>query len=128
MYDEGKGIPQNEKQAVAWYRRASDQGLAQAQNNPGLMYMTGRGVKTNNSSALKLFQLSAEQGYEQGQFNLGVMYDEGWGVDKNPVQAYVWLSRAAINGGADADARLRNVTKKMTPEQIAAARKMITPK
>lgn len=28
MYQVGKGVPQDEKMAVAWYRKASDQGLA----------------------------------------------------------------------------------------------------
>ena len=31
MYYEGKGVPKDEQEAVVWYRRAADQGLALAQ-------------------------------------------------------------------------------------------------
>ena len=30
MYYEGKGVPKDEQEAVVWYRRAADQGHAQA--------------------------------------------------------------------------------------------------
>jgi len=37
MYDKGKGVPQDYKQAVEWYRKAADQGDARAQLNLGVM-------------------------------------------------------------------------------------------
>ena len=44
MYDVGMGVPENDAEAVKWYRKAADQGLAVAQTNLGLMYENGRGV------------------------------------------------------------------------------------
>ncbi len=38
MYDEGMGVPQNDAEAVKWYRRAADQGITQAQTLLGAMY------------------------------------------------------------------------------------------
>ncbi len=43
MYAHGHGVPQDDEQAVAWYRKAAEQGLAEAQNNLGLMYEYGSG-------------------------------------------------------------------------------------
>ncbi|WP_139751425.1 tetratricopeptide repeat protein, partial [Aeromonas media] len=44
MYEQGKGVAQDDKQAVAWYRKAAEQGYATAQFNLGAMYNTGSGV------------------------------------------------------------------------------------
>ena len=41
MYAEGRGIPQDFKEAVKWYRRAADQGLSTAQFNLGVTYEMG---------------------------------------------------------------------------------------
>jgi len=44
LYDNGQGVPQDDAQAVVWYRKAADQGDARAQTNLGAAYETGRGV------------------------------------------------------------------------------------
>ena len=44
IYDLGKGVPKNHKEAVKWYRLAAEQGLAEAQLNLGVNYGLGRGV------------------------------------------------------------------------------------
>ena len=43
-YDEGEGVPQDDEEAVRWYRLAADQGDADAQFNLGTMYAEGQGV------------------------------------------------------------------------------------
>ena len=35
MYAKGEGVPQNHAEAVKWFRRAADQGNAEAQENRG---------------------------------------------------------------------------------------------
>ena len=37
LYDNGQGLPQDDAQAIAWYRKAAEQGLPQAQVNLGIM-------------------------------------------------------------------------------------------
>ena len=59
MYDAGQGVPQNDKEAVRWYRLAADQGLANAQNNLGVMYEKGQGVPQNYTLAHMWYNLSA---------------------------------------------------------------------
>ena len=44
MYDQGEGVPQDDKAAAHWYRRAAEQGHAKAQLNLGGMYYEGKGV------------------------------------------------------------------------------------
>ena len=44
MYSRGLGVPQNDAEAVRWYRLAAEQGGADAQFNLGAMYAQGRGV------------------------------------------------------------------------------------
>ncbi|MBL0641313.1 sel1 repeat family protein, partial [Aeromonas veronii] len=38
MYDQGQGVPQDDGQAMAWYRLAAEQGHVGAQFNLGWMY------------------------------------------------------------------------------------------
>ena len=46
MYDYGglRGVPENDAEAVKWYRKAAEQGNASAQFNLGVMHADGEGV------------------------------------------------------------------------------------
>ena len=44
MYANGEGVPEDDAEAVHWYRKAAKQGYADAQYNLGLMYDYGEGV------------------------------------------------------------------------------------
>ena len=44
MYLNGEGVPQDDVEAVRWYRLAAEQGNAKAMSNLGVMYVDGRGV------------------------------------------------------------------------------------
>ena len=41
MYANGRGVRQDDAQAVQWYRKAAEQGDAEAQFNLGVMYADG---------------------------------------------------------------------------------------
>ena len=45
MYNEGKGVTQDFKQAMKWYRLSAEQGYAMPQYNLGVMYDRGTGLK-----------------------------------------------------------------------------------
>jgi TPR repeat protein len=60
MYDEGEGVPENNAEAVRWYRLAAEQGYARAQSNLGFMYSNGEGVPENNAEAVRWYRLAAE--------------------------------------------------------------------
>ena len=63
-YSSGKGVLQDNKEAVKWYRRAAMQGNAQAQSNLGVMYMNGHGVLQNYVQAHMWFNIAAANGYK----------------------------------------------------------------
>ena len=71
MYDNGKGVPQNDAEAMNWYREAADRGETNAQCNLGTMYLTGQGVPQDYAEALKWYRKAADQGNANAQFNLG---------------------------------------------------------
>ena len=74
--------------------------------------------------AIRLFRPLAEQGNAKAQNVLGVMYRRGQGVARNSVRAFLWFSRAAARGDAQAKAELRDVSQAMTPEELSQAREM----
>ncbi|MYC82424.1 MAG: sel1 repeat family protein, partial [Acidobacteria bacterium] len=53
----------DDREAVAWYRRAAEQGLAATQNNLGAMYGSGRGVPMDFVKAYAWLSLAADQGF-----------------------------------------------------------------
>jgi TPR repeat protein len=48
MYDFGKGVLKDDKQAASWYQKAAEQGYANAQSNLGAMYDFGKRVLKDN--------------------------------------------------------------------------------
>ena len=62
MYDEGKGVAQNDEKAVYWYQQAAAQGDDDAQNNLGNMYYEGRGVRKDEQEAVRWIKKAARQG------------------------------------------------------------------
>ena len=79
FYSTGRGVPQDDGEAVKWYRRAAEQGEAVAQFILGNRYTDGRGVPQDDREAVKWYRRAAEQGDADAQFRLGVMYGTGRG-------------------------------------------------
>ena len=77
MYDNGRGVAQDDTQAVAWYRKAAEQGDANAQHRLGWMYENGRGVAQDYSLSMDWYQRAADQSYEDAQKAISRMYVEG---------------------------------------------------
>jgi len=62
MYLLGQGVPQDTAKALAWYRKAAEQGHANAQYDLGLMYSEGKSVPQDYVGAHMWFSLAAAQG------------------------------------------------------------------
>ena len=73
MYDEGEGVPENNAEAVRWYRLAAEQGYARAQSNLGFMYSNGEGVPQNNVRAYIWYSVAAAQGNETARTNRDII-------------------------------------------------------
>jgi TPR repeat protein len=57
----GRGVPQDDAQAVTWYRQAAEQGDAVAQSTLGYAYRDGQGVLQDDVEAHKWFNLAASR-------------------------------------------------------------------
>ena len=77
MYLDGKGVAQDYKEAVNWYRKAAEQGNARAQNNLGLLYEKGRGVPQDYAEAMKWYRKAAEQGNDIAKRRLDTLRKRG---------------------------------------------------
>ena len=60
-YDTGEGVPQDDAEAVIWYRRAAEQGHAGAQYSLGRMYDIGRAGPQDNIEAYMWLNLAASR-------------------------------------------------------------------
>jgi TPR repeat protein len=120
----GEGVPRDQTQAARWFRKAADQGDAMAQSGLGKAYATGEGVPRDLAQAAHWFRKAADQGDATAQGRLGVMYFDGVGVPQDYVQAYMWLNLSASQGIKLAAEERDKVAQRMTPTQIAEARKL----
>ena len=116
---------------MRWYRRAAEQGLADAQYNLGVTYIIGKGVPQDYAEAVYWFRQAVEQGHAAAQYSLGCMYSMGRGVLQDYIQAHKWVNLAASwlssfeREWRDIAVQARNeITSKMTPVQIAEAQRL----
>ena len=124
MYDFAQGVPEDDAEAVRWYRMAAEQGNAEAQLWLGRKYVIGKGIPRDNAEAVRWYRMAAEQGNAEAQFSLGRMYAKGEGVPEDDVQAYAWLSMAAAQGNDFAKEAKEVFADDMTNAQIAEAQKL----
>ena len=105
-YGAGLGVPQDDAEAVRWWRLAADQGHVDAQNSLGFMYREGRGVPQDAAEAVRWYRLAADQGHAGAQYTLGVSYAQGRGVPQDYEEAVRWYRLAAAQGDATAQFNL----------------------
>lgn len=105
-YEKGEGVPLDKEKAFYWYRKAAEQGHANAQNSLGYCYELGIGIERNEQQAVESYRKAAEQGYAMAQYNLGVCYEYGHGVVSDYKLAVYWYRKAAEQGYAKAQHKL----------------------
>ena len=99
-------VAQNYPEAVKWYRKAADQGVAGAQFSLGVCYDFGDGVTQDYAEAVKWYRKAADQGIAGAQNNLGNCYRDGQGVALDHAEAIKWYRKAADLGEARAQYNL----------------------
>ena len=72
---------ENFGEAIAWYKKAAENGLDAAQWRLGEMYARGLGVAQDINKAIELRTKAAEQGNTMFQFMMSVMYATGGFAD-----------------------------------------------
>ena len=66
MYSLGRGVPNDDRKAAYWYRKAAKQGHTWGQANLGYFYQIGRGVLQDRVMAYVMYNLSATRGHSLG--------------------------------------------------------------
>lgn len=130
MYQNGRGVSPNRREAIDWYKKAAAQGnekavsrlkllqaneerfgkeLASARNGDmesqyklGNMYTEGIGTNIDLAKAADAFEQSASKGYAKAEYKLGLIYYEGTGVKASRKTAFKWFKQAADKGYAAA--------------------------
>jgi len=97
-YDTGLGVQQDFDEAMAWYHKASTNGVVEAKYNIGVLYDRGRGVEANPNEAMKWYLEAAEAGDCWAENNIGFLYAQGRGVERDDDEALRWYRRAAEKG------------------------------
>ena len=92
------GVSKDYAEAVKWYRKAAEQGLARAQTWLGSCYYYGNGISQDYAEAVKWFRKAAEQGDASAQTWLGICYYNGEGVSQDYAEAVKWYRKAAEQG------------------------------
>jgi TPR repeat protein len=92
------GMAEDYMEAVKWYRKAAEQGHAQAQSSLGFCYRQGNGVAEDYVEAVKWYRKAAEQGLAQAQDRLGISYFYGYGVATDEAEGVKWYRKAAEQG------------------------------
>ena len=78
--------------------------------------------KTDYATDASWFRKAAEEGNVFAQHALGVLYVKGEGVPQDYVQAHMWSSLSAAQGGGTNNQDI--IAARMTPPQIAEAQKL----
>jgi TPR repeat protein len=106
QYQNGRGVPRDEREAMRWFSKAAEQGDEDAQLALGMMYYAGDGVDEDQKTAALWIRKAAEKGLAAAQANLGIMYQNGYGVRTNYRNASVWFRKAAEQGHASSQREL----------------------
>ena len=88
-YYTGRGVEQNQAEAVRWYSAAANKGHADAQYALGFCYAHGAGVKQSHSMAFMWYKKAAEAGHTAAINNVAWRYAYGGaaGVKRNKEEA-----------------------------------------
>jgi TPR repeat protein len=124
-YADGEGVPQNYRDAMAWFAKAAANANEKAQWKLGLGYMKGIGVPQDESTAAEWFKRASNRADIRAQSALSEIYFSGRGVPVDYVRAYTWAKIASGSPGNDND-RLKLIRSRMTPSEIEDANRRVS--
>jgi len=101
LYGRGKGVLGNLGDAIVWYRRAAEQGHAEAQHQLSLAYLHGGHA---HYEVGRWYDAAAEIDKNAADNNLELMFPNGISVPQDHPEALRWSIAAAAQGLAEAQA------------------------
>ncbi|MCC6949758.1 MAG: SEL1-like repeat protein [Bradyrhizobiaceae bacterium] len=99
----GRGVEQNEREALRWLRQAADNGNgdAIAMTRLGDAYIHGRGVERDPREAARWIKMAADKNEPMALHNYGIMLRDGLGVEKNYPLSVNYFRRAGELGNVE---------------------------
>ncbi len=98
-YAAGRGVPQDYKKALYWYKRVPVR-FPLARFNIGMLYFNGMGVQKDYKKALVNLRIAMKQGHVGAINTIGYMYSNGLGVTQNKSLARQYYIEAATKGNS----------------------------
>lgn len=87
-YYTGNGVVKNYKEAFKYYKKAAENGNANAQYMLAGMYYTGEGGAKDLQEMYKWYKKAAEQGHSDAQYIVGLEYYSRSGIAKDYKKAF----------------------------------------
>lgn len=109
MFDSGKGVAKNAREAAYWFTHAAELGHVGAQYRIGVAHLSGLGAPKDLARALGWWRLAADSGNADAQYGLGRACLYGIGLPKDRTEAITWLKAAAGQGHAQATRLLKSL-------------------
>ena len=97
LLDHGKGVPEDNAEAVTSYRKAAQLGDRVSMRFLGEMCEMGDGVPQDTVAAAAWYKKAAEKGDSVSSRLLGRLYLEGDGVEQNYAEALSWFRKAEFD-------------------------------
>lgn len=119
----GIGTEPDRAGALHWLKRAAEQDEVAAQLQLAELYFSTPGAE--QPEARQWLNRAAMLGSAAAQYRLGVSYLEGNGGPADPLEAYVWLSLALLNGEQRARDGVEQLASQLSPSQLDSARQKI---
>lgn len=106
LYYLGQGVPEDEKQAILFWRKAAAQGSSDAMYQLGSAFLFGaqaaKFVPDPDREAATWYFQAASAGHAEAQYHLGLLFLAGKGVIDSKVEAARWMRKAAAQGHQEA--------------------------
>ena len=96
LYETGRGVDKNLKQAINLYQAAKDS--ERAKLRLAIMYEEGIGCEKNTIKAIKLYNELQKLGNDFAMYKIGRFYLQGKGLKKDLNNGYKWLNKALNKG------------------------------
>jgi len=123
-YDTGRGVPEDDAEAVKWLTKAAAQDLAIAQGYLGSMYYRGEGVAKDEIMAETWYRRGALRGDLNSQDNMGRLYSQG-NTPKLRAEGYAWFSLAASGGHEGSRRILEKIERRLSDAEREQGKKML---
>ena len=104
-YENGTGVPRDDKKAFDCYRNSAEKGIVDAQFSLGACYENGKGVGKDVKEAVEWYRKAADRKITEAQYRLGYCF-ENYSEVRSEDKAAIWYRRAAENGHAGAQYKI----------------------